>query len=143
MIRRAGRHCPFSPFGPPIGEPQGGHARSGLSLGQGSAMDGCHEREGTSGGTALTVSVGHIPAEIAVHAAGTSRPSKPRLRIACCKEPLRPRLVCGFDLIGFREPSALASCWSWVNGDQSDGGMRPRPRFPPGTSPAWSSSERR
>jgi len=81
------------PVGTPSSEPQAGHGRSGLRLRHGSFLDGGHEREGIAGGTVLAVPGAHVRAEMALHSAGTSRPSKARLRIACRNLPQRARLA--------------------------------------------------
>jgi len=81
------------PVGTPSSEPQAGHGRSGLRLRHGSFLDGGHEREGIAGGPVLAVPGAHVPAEMALHADGTSRPSKARLRIACRNLLQRARLV--------------------------------------------------
>ena len=51
------------------------------------------DQEGNSRGTALAVPGARDPAELTLHAAGTSRPSKARFRIACRNLPQRARLV--------------------------------------------------
>lgn len=51
------------------------------------------DQEGNSRGTALTVPGARDPAELTLHAAGTSRPSKTRLRIAWRSLVQRARLA--------------------------------------------------
>jgi hypothetical protein len=52
------------------------------------------DQEAFGRGATLAVSEAHAPAEITLHAAGTSRPSKARLRIACRSMPHREMLAC-------------------------------------------------
>jgi hypothetical protein len=54
-------------------------------------------QEARAGGTAPKVPGAHDPAEIALHATGTSRPSKACLRIACRNLPQRARLAVTVD----------------------------------------------
>ena len=55
------------------------------------------DQEGNSRGTALTVPGARDPAELILHAAGMSRPSKARFRIACRNLPQRARLAVTVD----------------------------------------------
>ena len=58
---------------------------------------GLEDQEGNSRGIALAVPSARGPAELTLHEAGTSRPSKARFRIACRNMPQRARLLCTVD----------------------------------------------